>query len=126
MGKWLLFGGRLHREIVSALKEYRDIEVDSYELVKDYTGEYGPYEVVIILDTGLHSLREWEPVRLLDNKLKEVPKFLYIREKGMLPDTEIFSGDMVVKGVDGGIYMSNIVRDVEEILGDTKVLRIGG
>lgn len=113
---WLIFGGRLYRELAEAISEYskKDVKgygmVDEFEWKEDYKGIRG----IAILDAGLHTLKDWRDVRTLSKQFNGVPILIYIRNDDLLPKEDIFDNNVKIKKVFRDIYINELVQDLEE------------
>lgn len=113
---WLVFAGRLYKEFEDAIGEYSEVDVKGYEMVEDYGKEKEDgVTCIVILDAGLHSLKEWKDVHNLNKVYMDVPIILYVRNKEFIPDRDIFKDNVDVRLVEDVIYINALVKEVEEL-----------
>src|SRR5699024_1995524 len=85
---WLLVGGRQVDAIAKAIKEYNDEEIIKVDMIDSFDIEKMDLEdvkCVVVLDAGLHSVRNWEPVKKLGKRFSNVDVLLYSRFPKLTP-----------------------------------------
>lgn len=113
---WLVFAGRLYKEFEKAIGEYSDVKIKGYEMVEDYKGDKDEdVTCIVILDAGLHSLREWKSVHDLSKVYEDIPIVMYIRYEELMRDDDLFKKNVIVRTVGEGIYINALVNEVEGI-----------
>ena len=114
--KWITFAGRLASEFKDALNEYVEVGIKGLEMVEDLNldNSYENVTCIVILDAGLHSLRDWSVVHALSERFSRIPILLYIRNEKMLPDKSIFRENVDVNYVEDELYISVVAKEMEE------------
>lgn len=113
----LIVGGRQVEAIAEAINGYCKGELLQEEMVEDIEdlNKYKEVKYVVILDAGLHSIKNWEPVKELSKKLSQAQVYLYTRFPDLTPKKETLGDNIDITTEDtNSISISNIAKRLRE------------
>lgn len=116
---WLVVGGRLTETIISAVKEYQNIELVGEETIDDlYNNKdsYSDLKCIAVLDSGLNTLKDWTPLKQVSRHFEDVEILVYTRHPEMTPRENVLGDNIKVSTNTGYISISEMAKR----LGDYK------
>jgi|SRR5699024_157731 len=122
---WLLVGGRQVDAIAKAIKEYNDEEIIKVDMIDNFVDMIDNFDIekmgledvkcVVVLDAGLHSVRNWEPVKKLGKRFSNVDVLLYSRFPKLTPKKDTLGKNVCVRiGDNNRISISEIAKRLRE------------
>src|SRR5699024_1213310 len=109
---WLIVGGRQTGAIVEAIKEYHEEEITGVEMLEDVKNkeEYGELRCITVLDTGLSSLKDWQPFKRVRREFEGVDILLYTRYPNLTPEEDTLGDKVKVFVSEKTISISDVAK----------------
>lgn len=119
---WIISAGRQTETINKAINVYYEQDIVNFDMVdnilkvidekgKDYLSKV---ECIGILDSGINSLKDWQPIFQLSNVFKDIPILIYSRYPNMTPSEEMFKDNVELSIYRQYISISDFARRLQE------------